>query len=120
ARKVYQKKSCKFALSHGFLGPAENRGVLGSIPSLATPKALQVGGVLTTVIEMRLNWHRVPHRCQIAALHAIPLCRLSHQTTGARGVGGRIAAAVTAPESWCPRFDPLARRSPNRRAGAEP
>jgi hypothetical protein len=33
----YQKKSCKSPLIHGFSLPSENRGVLGSIPSLATP-----------------------------------------------------------------------------------
>jgi hypothetical protein len=32
---VYQKESCKSVLSQGFSPPSENRGVLGSIPSLA-------------------------------------------------------------------------------------
>jgi hypothetical protein len=42
----YQKKSCKFLLSHGFSRATENCGVLGSIPSLATRRALQGSRVL--------------------------------------------------------------------------
>jgi len=34
----YQKKSCKSAVNQGFSPPSENRGVLGSIPSLAISK----------------------------------------------------------------------------------
>jgi hypothetical protein len=45
ARNIYQKKSCKSALSHGFAWPPENRGVLGSIPSLAISKGACVIGV---------------------------------------------------------------------------
>jgi hypothetical protein len=37
----WQKKCCKSTLSRGFPAPPENRGVLGSIPSLAIPMRLE-------------------------------------------------------------------------------
>src|SRR5947209_3076862 len=37
------EESCKSALSHGFSGPSENRGVPGSIPGLAIFKDAAIG-----------------------------------------------------------------------------